>query len=159
MIKKRIKMRFKLEATQVISNRYPLRKLTANDKLKLSKTMLAAYIGSVDYQEETIEEAILEIEKTLNDGYGPFIPDASFLIEKDDEICAAILINLWQSQPLITEVFVGKSYRCQGMASTLIKTSMHELLLLGYKEIILYVTLENYHAVKLYEKLGFEKVD
>jgi ribosomal protein S18 acetylase RimI-like enzyme len=32
---------------------------------------------------------------------------------------------------------------------------MNELYLMGHEEIVLYVTVENVNAVKLYEKLGF----
>lgn len=74
------------------------------------------------------------------------------------EVCAAILINLWQNEPLVTEVFVGKAYRKQGMATALIERSMHELMKLGYVNIVLYVTLANDNAVKLYKQLGFTSV-
>lgn len=154
MVTKRVKMICKLEKQQNKSQ-HQVKRISPGDTLKIAKTMLGAYMGTVDQHEETIDEAVLEVEKILNDGYGPFIVEASFLIEKENDACAVICINLWENKPLITEIFVGENYVKQGMASTLIKISMHELFLMGYEEIVLYVTVENVNAVKLYEKLGF----
>jgi GNAT superfamily N-acetyltransferase len=157
VVTRRIKMSCKLEKQQN-NIQHQVKQILPYDTLKIAKTMLAAYMGTVDQHEETIDEAVLEVEKILNNGYGPYIAEASFFIEKENEACAVICINLWENKPLITEIFVGKNYVKQGMASTLIKTSMNELFLMGHEEIVLYVTLENVNAVKLYEKLGFVTV-
>ena len=150
----RMKMTCKLGA-QEIDSQHLVKRITPNDTLKIAQTMLQSYMGTVDQQEETLDEALEEVAKILNDGYGPYIKNASFFIEKNNEACAVICINLWENKPLITEIFVGKSYVNQGLASTLIKRSMHELFLMGHEEIVLYVTVKNVSAVKLYEKLGF----
>ena len=154
MGKNRIKMTCKLEK-QLFSTSYQLKPITQKDITKIAATMLEAYEGTVDQQEETLLEAILEVEKIIKDGYGPFITEASYWIEKNDEAAAVICINLGDKNPLITEIYTGKKFLHQGMASTLIRKSMDTLYHMGYDEIILNVMTENLDALHLYEKLGF----
>ncbi len=154
--KSRIKMKCKLEK-QFISTPYQFNSITQEDITKIAAAMLEAYEGTVDQQEETVEEAILEVEKIMKDGYGLFIAEASYWIEMNDEAAAVICINLWNEKPLITEIYTRKNFLHQGMASTLIRKSMDTLNLMGYDEIILNVTAENSNALKLYEKLGFKQ--
>lgn len=147
-------MTCKLE-TQLFSTTYQLKPITQQDITKVAATMLEAYQGTVDQQEETVQETIIEVEKILNDGYGPFISEASYWIEMNEEAAAVICINLWNEKPLITEIYTGKKFLHQGMASTLIKASMATLNRMGHDELALNVTVENLNALKLYEKLGF----
>lgn len=154
MGKSRIKMSCKLEAQQVSSNSQ-LNQITQHDVTKVATTMLEAYEGTVDQQEETLEQAILEVEKIIKNGYGAFISEASFWIEMNDEAAAVICINLWNGTPLITEIYTGKKYLQQGMASLLIRTSMNTLYQMGYDVIELNVTVANFKAIDLYEKIGF----
>ncbi|WP_424412002.1 N-acetyltransferase family protein [Paenisporosarcina sp.] len=147
-------MTCKLEE-QLFSATYLLKSITQQDITKVAATMLEAYEGTVDQQEETLQEAILEVEKIINDGYGPFIAEASYWIEMNDEAAAVICINLWNKKPLITEIYTGKKFLHQGMASTLIRASMDRLTRMGYDELALNVTAENSNALQLYEKLGF----
>lgn len=149
-------MTCKLEK-QLISTTYQVNSITQKDITKIAAAMFEAYEGTVDQQEETVEEAILEVEKIINDGYGPFIAEASYWIEMEDEAAAVICINLWDEKPLITEIYTGKKFLHQGMASTLIRKSMDTLNHMGYDEIILNVTAENSNALHLYGKLGFKQ--
>ncbi|HSO57307.1 MAG TPA: GNAT family N-acetyltransferase [Paenisporosarcina sp.] len=149
-------MTCKLEK-QLISTTYQVNSITQKDITKIAAAMFEAYEGTVDQQEETVEEAILEVGKIINDGYGPFIAEASYWIEVNDEAAAVICINLWDEKPLITEIYTGKKFLHQGMASTLISKSMDTLNHMGYDEIILNVTAENSNALHLYEKLGFKQ--
>jgi GNAT superfamily N-acetyltransferase len=155
--KSRIKMMCKLEKQQISTN-YQLKPITPQDITKVATTMLEAYKGTLDQQEDTLQEVILEVEKIINDGYGPFIAEASYWIEINNEAAAVICINLWNEKPLITEIYTGRKFLHQGMASTLIRKSMNTLKRMGYDEIILYVTAENSDALQLYEKLGFMQV-
>lgn len=154
--KTRIRMTCKL-AAQPFSTTYQLKPIKQQDITKVAATMLEAYEGTVDQQEETLQEAILEVEKIINDGYNPFIAEASYWIEMNDETAAVICINLWNEKPLITEIYTGKKFLHQGMASTLIRASMNKLNRMGYGELALNVTVENSSALHLYEKLGFVK--
>ncbi|WP_017381111.1 GNAT family N-acetyltransferase [Paenisporosarcina sp. TG-14] len=73
----------------------------------------------------------------------------------NDEAAAVICINLWNGTPLITEIYTGKKYLHQGIASLLVRTSMNTLYQMGYDVIELNVTVTNIKAIDLYEKIGF----
>lgn len=151
-------MTCKLEAKE-LDTIPQLKHIQIGDIKKVATTMLEAYKGTVDQQEETLEEAIREVEKITNDGYGPFIAEASYWIELNNEAAAVICINLWNGRPLITEIYTGKNYHRQGLARTLILASMNTLFHKGYSEIELNVTLENTKALHLYNSLGFTKIN
>lgn len=113
MGKSRINMSCKLEAQQVSSNSQ-LKQITQHDVTKVATTMLEAYEGTVDQQEETLEQAILEVEKIIKNRCGAFISEASFWIEMNDEAAAVICINLWNGTPLITEILYREKISSSG---------------------------------------------
>jgi GNAT superfamily N-acetyltransferase len=112
-----------------------------------------------DYENETYEDALNEIKKVLNGGYGPFIYEASFLIEAEGEIASVILVNLFENEPLITYLFTRKKFLNQGMASSLIERSKHELIKSEYKKINLFVNKDNNSAINNYLKAGFKIIN
>jgi hypothetical protein len=107
--KSRIKMTCKLEK-QLIPTSFHLKLITQQDILKVAATMLEAYEVTVDQQEDTLEEALLEVNKIIKDGFGPFIAEASYWIEMNNEAAAVICINLWDKKQLITEIYTGKNF-------------------------------------------------
>lgn len=135
-----------------------IRKIADDDAQKVAKTMFEAYLGTVDQQEDSYEEALVEVMNIFNDGYGKFIYDASFIVEKDNEAASVILINIYEGKPLVTEIFTVRDCCKQGMAGELLRASMNALYRMGYKELVLYVKRENINAIKLYEKIGFKAV-
>ena len=66
------------------------------------------------------------------------------------------MISYYDGYPLISEIFTKKKYQNLGMASSLIKKSVNSLLNMGYKNLILNVDIENFTAINLYRKIGFE---
>jgi predicted GNAT family acetyltransferase len=135
------------------------RRVTRDDKERIAKAMLDAYMGTVDQQEDTFEEALCEVENIFNDKYGPLITEASLMIDRGSEVASIILITLYIETPLIIEIFTSKNYYKQGMATSLINASMNQLLDMGYNQLCLYVKGENKDAIQLYRKLGFEIVE
>lgn len=154
MNKQKLKMSYQIKEIPTLGNHKP-RRIKESDLEHIAHIMLDAYMDTVDYEGESYEDAYGELKNVVNDGYGKYIENASFLIEQEGEAASAILINLFREQPLITYIFTAKKYSNQGHASTLIKSSIKALQEMGYKEVILYVTEENTNAVALYRKLGF----
>jgi len=149
----------KLDHEVEIDTRHDVRNVTIQDVERIAKAMLDAYMGTVDQMEDTYEEALAEVQKIFADGYGTFLPEASFLIEKDSEVASVILVSLYEGKPLITEVFTGKIHYKQGMAKSLIKSSMYALRRDGHPVFVLYVKAENIGAIKIYQDLGFVEME
>jgi GNAT superfamily N-acetyltransferase len=158
MSKNRIKMACMIERHKNNVG-HSIRRVTYDDKERIAKAMLNAYMGTVDQQEDTFEEALCEVENIFNDKYGSLITEASLMINGRSEVAAIIFITLYKETPLIIELFTCKNYYKQGMATSLINASMNELLDIGYNQLCLYVKEDNKDAIQLYRKLGFEIVE
>ena len=121
--------------------------------------MLAAYRGTVDDEGETESYAIDEVERTIEGYYGPFVPEASLVVEQEGRIVGATLVCLFESRPCLAHVVVHPDAQRRGMAASLIVASGNALLGAGHTELDLYVTEANEPAAALYRKLGFEQVE
>jgi GNAT superfamily N-acetyltransferase len=143
---------------QDVPGLWSCRNVTREDAGELGRLMLAAYRGTVDYQGETLQEAISEMEETLDGKYGPLLEKCSFVIEKSERIVSASIVTLWTDAnlPLLAFSMTDPSFRKQGMAGFLIRRSINSLIVRGYRELHLVVTEANDPARRLYEKIGFE---
>lgn len=156
MPNRRIKMKLRLEK-QDFKNSFPHRTISEKDIPLLGALMLASYRGTVDYEGETLQDAIKEVEATIHGKYGPFITSSSFLIEVEKRMLSATMI-IWSEKmqlPLVAFSMTHPDGQNQGMATFLIKKSINTLHTQGYKELYLVVTEKNAAAYHVYEKLGF----
>lgn len=140
------------------------RNISQRDINPLGVLMLESYKGTIDYEGETLEDAVAEVRATFNGKYGPLLEHCSFLIEDLEEkghILSATIV-VWSGQmqhPLLAYTMTLPDSAHQGMATFLIKTSINALLTHGHRELYLVVTEGNTAALKLYEKLGFQAIE
>lgn len=151
---KKIKMTIELKQEMIFDN-YVITNLDLDQKERVAVSMLDAYENTVDYEGEDINDTKAEIENVINNGYGKFMIEASFMIKKNNEVASVIVISLYENIPTIIYVFTMKKYAKKGMASYLIKKSMQALYNLGYEKLQLFVTRDNNEAIRIYQKLGF----
>ena len=121
--------------------------------------MLAAYENTIDYEGETLEEAIVEARKAVDDVN--FLPDCSWLIEGDAGFLSACVVwwyEPWQA-PLIAFIMTHPTAKGKGMGRFLMQKSMQALHDRGETEVYLAVTEGNDPAQHLYVSLGFVVVD
>jgi ribosomal protein S18 acetylase RimI-like enzyme len=120
--------------------------------------MLAAYRDTVDYEGETEEDAVAEVERTLGGEYGPMIADCSFVASHEGRMVAAAIVVLSQDRPLLAYLLVEPEMSRKGIGTFLLQASGNTLLDAGHTELDLYVTEDNHPAVNLYRKVGFEEI-
>jgi len=146
---------------QDIDKSWDCRNVTPQDIELLGELMLSAYLGTIDYEGETLQETIAEVQKTLQGGYGPFLAFCSFIIEREKRAISASLITYFPkfSTPLLAFSMTHPDFKNQGMATFLIRKSINTLLSLGYDELSLVVSVENSPARYIYEKMGFQAVE
>ena len=135
------------------------RTIGSDDVRALGALMLAAYRGTVDDEGESEADAVAEVERTIEGGYGPPLDDASFVVEDGGRIGGASMITLFESDPFLTYLVVDPEVQRRGIGTFLVGVSGNALLLAGYATLDLFVTEANEPAVNLYRKLGFEVVD
>jgi ribosomal protein S18 acetylase RimI-like enzyme len=129
------------------------------DQHALGSLMYHAYVGTIDYEGETEEQAMAEIRKTYAGERGVFIPRCSRLIEREGRVLSATLITCWQDRPFIAFIMTHPDARNTGLARACISGAMQTLFAEGETELRLAVTLANAPAVALFVKLGFQLED
>ncbi|UCE36447.1 MAG: GNAT family N-acetyltransferase [Thermoplasmata archaeon] len=144
---------------QEISETWNARNISKEDIRILGSLMLNAYKGTIDYDGESIEDAISEIKATLNGKYGPFMEKCSFLMEESQKGISAIIVTWFDElkKPLLAFSMTHQEYKNQGFGTYLLKKSINALLDEDYHELYLVVTDGNMPALHLYEKMGFQK--
>ncbi len=151
---KKVKMTIELKQETIFDN-YVITNFDLNHKEEIAFSMLDAYKDTVDYEGEDINDTKAEIENVINNGYGTFLIETSFMIKINNEVASVIMISLYEDIPTIIYVFTMKKYTKKKMASCLIKKSMQALYKIGYKKIQLFVSKDNNEAIRIYQKLGF----
>ena len=156
---RRVKMKLLLEE-QKVEKRWSCRSISEEDIPALGRLMLESYRDTIDYEGETIEDAISEIHGTLDGKYGPFLKDCSFVSEKKGQALAACVIT-WSEElktPLLAFSMTHPDFKKQGLGTFLLKKSINALLVCGHKELHLVVTEGNLPAQRLYERIGFRAI-
>ena len=157
--KRRIKMKLLLKR-QRIRNSWKSRNIAETDVHALAQLMLEAYQGTIDYEGETLEDAISEVKGTINGKYGTFLQKCSFIIENNGKAISATIVT-WMdamNMPLLAFSMTLPLCKNRGMTTFLLKKTMNALVGEGYKELYLVVTEANIPAKHLYEKLGFTAI-
>lgn len=131
-----------------------------SDKEALAALMLDAYRGTIDYEDESLDDALREIGHVFSGSYGRFLVDCSFVVAGEAELSSACLVTLLNEgksdeTPLLAFAMTRKLDQRRGLASALILRSAAALSGLGYTRLAIAVTADNVPARRLYEKLGF----
>ncbi len=156
MDKERIRMKLLLKR-QDFKKYWKCRTISQKDAELLGVLMLESYRDTIDYEGETLEDAVSEVGATLDGKYGLFLEECSFLIEKKGKALSACIVVLSAEikLPLLAYVMTHPRTQNQGMATFLIGKSINALIIQGYEELYLAVTKGNTAAQHIYEKMGF----
>ena len=152
---KRVIMRASLRGAPPV--RAPgLRTFSSGDAPRLGALLFEAYLGTIDQEEENLEQAQAEVDKTIRGEYGTFLPDSSMVVERLGILHSAALLTRFHDRPFLAFSITSPGSKNQGLARACISAAMVQLLAVGERELHLVVTRANAPAVHLYESLGFE---
>ena len=132
-----------------------LRCPTNGDIEALGALMYRAYVGTIDYDGETMEQAVLEVQRTYRGDYGTFDAEHSSLAERAGRLVSATLITRWQGRPFVAFTMTDPDFSRQGLARATLERSIRLLHQDGESELRLVVTLANEPARALYESMAF----
>ena len=141
---------------QKVDKSWRCRTITAEDIEALASLMLASYTGTIDYDRETLEDALFEIRGVFQGKSGSLEELTSFAIEEGGRLVSAIIITLWQGKPLVAFSMTHPEFKNRGMATYLLKSAINALLTFNHKDLYLMVTDGNEPAQHVFEKLGFQ---
>jgi ribosomal protein S18 acetylase RimI-like enzyme len=132
-----------------------IRPFAPSDESGLGVLPYHAYLGTIDQEEETLEQAQAEVRKTIAGEYGAFVPDCSMLMPRGGHLVSAALITRFQERPFVAFSLTAPDHKNQGLARACMLATMAQLVASGEHELRLVVTLANAPAYHLYKSLGF----
>ena len=148
-----------------VAETWSARPISSQDGLLLGVLMYEAYHDTIDDEGETSDEAQAEIASILTGKHGPLLEPCSFVVEEGGRALGATIITNWtdertgKRQPLLAFLMVHPDAAGQGMGTFLLSKSINALLAQGERELVLFVTVGNSAAQRIYQKLGFEVVE
>lgn len=119
--------------------------------------MLDAYLGTMDYEGESLEDAIEEV-RAFFDG-AEALEDRSYVIDDEGTIASAVLVSLSEGRPFIGYVMTRASHKNQGMARLVTATALQRLVVDGHQRVVLYITEGNTPSEALFRSLGAVQVE
>ncbi len=129
---------------------------SAADREAIADLMLDAYRGTIDDEDETLVDAIAEVDRTFGGAYGDFLGACSRVVEREQQLASACLITLFEGKPWLSVSMTRPRWKRPGFARGVLNQSLNLLAEAGYQEIGLVVTEANSPAAERYRSLGFE---
>ncbi len=132
-----------------------MRAPVVEDATALAQLMFSAYEGTIDQEEETLEDSLVEVHKTFAGDYGDFMARSSRVIHVSETLASAALLTRWPDRPFVAFSLTLPKFQRHGLARACLLGAMEHLCISGESELRLVVTLANAPARSLYENLGF----
>lgn len=149
------KLRYEIDLsdlTPVASHDLQVRSISRDDLEDLARLMLDAYVGTIDYEDEDLEDAMEEVRSFLDDGRA--LLDRSYLVEADGSIASAVLVSLFEGRPFISYVMTLASHKNQGLARLVTAIALERLADDGHETVDLYITEGNAPSEALFRSVG-----
>lgn len=155
------KLRYEIELSDLTPVAMPdhlqVRSISRDDLEDLARLMLDAYVGTIDYEGEGLEDAIEEVTSFLDDDQA--LLDRSYLVDDDGTIASAVLVSLAEGRPFIGYVMTRASHKNQGLARLVTTTALERLAGDGHETVILYITEGNTPSEELFRSVGAVRVE
>lgn len=141
--------------TEATGSRFTTRTLDASDRDDLATLILGAYLGTIDYEGETIVEAGEAIDDWL-DGE-PLMAHSHAAIENDTIVSATLTMTL-DDLPFISIVMTDPASKAKGYGTAVVKATLESLRSQGHDKVAFYITDGNTASEALFNNLGASKV-
>jgi len=132
---------------------------TAVDTTALAELMIDAYNNTIDYDGETVIDAVIEVESFFGGRDAKPMLKNSWLCLKNELLASACLVGWWEKPqaPLISYIMTGANWKNQGMGTAVLNKSIESLVNQGFKEVYAVITDGNKPSERIFEQVGFVK--
>lgn len=114
--------------------------------------MLDAYVGTIDYKDEDLDDAMEEVRSFLDDPDS--LLDRSYVVEDEGEIVSAVLVSMYHGRPFVGYVMTLPSHKKQGLARHVITHAITRLAEDGHEKVVLHITDGNTPSEDLFRFVG-----
>ena len=131
------------------------------DKQILAELMLDSYRDTIDYDGETIEDALNELgsyfSQQLKD---PTWLDSSWLGFMGNKLACASLVGFWKDRnsPLISYVMTASHWKGKRLATLAVSRALQSLAENNYTEVCAVITEGNLPSERIFTRIGFERL-
>lgn len=126
-----------------------VRNVEPDDLEGLAQLMLDAYRGTVDFDDETYEDAVSEVRSFLDDD--PAL-DHSYVVEHDGTIVSAVLVQILDGDFFIGYVMTHPDHKGAHIGRRLVHHALSQAE--GYRRAVFYITRGNEPSEALFASLG-----
>lgn len=134
-----------------------VRPISRDDLDDLARLMLDAYVGTIDYEGETFDDAIEEVRGFLESEAS--LPGRSFVVDDKGRIVSGVLVSMVEGVPFIGYVMTIPSHENQGLARLVVGVALDRLADDGHESAVLYITDGNVASEALFRSVGAVQVD
>lgn len=152
------KIRYEIDLTRSKFDVYrvPVDTVSPDDLLPLSRLMLDAYRGTIDYDDETLEDALGEVSSFFD---GVPLLDHSLQIKLEGRPVSAILVSEHGGDAFIGYVMTDPAHKGRGLATEMANRALASLQTAGYERVVLYITNGNKPSERVFSGLGAIPLD
>lgn len=133
-----------------------IRAVSPADLAGLARLMLDAYVGTIDYEGEDLDDAATEVRSFLDDPDS--LLDRSYVVEDAGTIVAAVLVSMSRGRPFIGYVMTMPAHKRRGLARSVVSRTMERLARDGHEGVTFYITEGNTPSESLFRSLGAVRV-
>lgn len=148
------KVRYEIELASLRSVGTPIREVRnvgPHDLKSLAQLMLRAYRGTIDYEDETYEDAVTEVRSFFE--HDPAL-DLSYVVELDGEVVSAVLVGMLDDDPFIGYVMTHPDQKGAHIGRRLVHHALSRAKSAGYRGTVFYITAGNHPSEALFASLG-----
>ena len=132
-----------------------VRRPTVEDRPELASLMMDAYVGTIDYEGETEEQAVEEVAGHFaTEAYA----EASVVAVIDGTIQSAVLVGRALGVPLVGYAMTRAKVKGLGLASALLDMSIASAWEAGDEELRAFITQGNHPSERIFLRVGFEVI-
>jgi RimJ/RimL family protein N-acetyltransferase len=137
-----------------------LRPPEISDQRALAALMLEAYRDTIDYEGETMTEAVAEVQRYLAPRANRPLLEPSVVLTDGTMLVSACLITHWSERncALIGYVISHPAWQRRGLALRVVVESLRRLANEGHRQVRAIITKGNVPSEELLHRLGFAKV-
>lgn len=154
------KLRYEIDIPSPVSttssSEVNIRTVSPTDLGGLARLMLDAYVGTIDYDDENLDDAIDEVRAFLDDADS--LLDRSYIVEDEGTVVSAVLVSMSQGRPFVAYVMTLPSHKNQGLARRVITHALKRLSDDGHEKVVLYITDGNRPSESLFRSVGAVQV-
>ena len=129
------------------------------DREALALLMHDAYVGTIDDDGETIDDARNEVRSIYEGTYGEALLDTSWVYVDAGQLLAACLITFWEGAPLVASLMTAAQIKGRGLAGQLLRAALTNLSQRGYQEVHAFVTQGNTPSERALARAGFQRIE